>query len=220
MSIKLGDVTLFYKITETASVKYITTFINDNPILDEFILFLATFIVPFYSTRYIKRVNACDSNSKFLCEELNEKMELNDKIAVGRLIIINWDIDNQQLNEIKKKYGETSHSIGRTHHVLLYININIEDTIYCIAVETIPFLQFYVGTPTDFETIIKKRYQCQDYFITYDCDIPFQYVVYTESKEDPESKGGKYHKRRIKQFSRHKHLNRTKRIRKKIRQRI
>ena len=79
------------------------------------------------------------------------------------------------LNDIDRVYGSNVLTIGASYHALAYLVILIEDTEYHIAIETTiceqsHILQFYVGTNDEFNKIIKIRYQCNDFIISFDCE--------------------------------------------------
>ena len=189
MSIRIGDVELLYdSLYDEDGFGYITTSIGpQDTIIDEFIKILAFEIKQFYIAGRIKiSPNNCAVNSMFLCHYLKGNLEKysTNHIDIGRLIIVNW-VEGNEIEKIKDVYGETRNSIGRAFHELLYLSINIEGQTYHIAVETTIFspyhLQFYIGT-NDFEELIKTRYQCENFFITYLCDEPYYAIVYSGGK--------------------------------------
>ena len=189
MSINLDGNILYYK---TNSDKYIITYTspyneNLNIILDN----LFNTIFPYYSLSnksgdpLLQYVVMCGPNARFICNLLKDS----EGIISGKIIIINW-ITPQNIEVIKtieSVYGFVHNTIGASYHALVYLEINIDNIIYYIAIETVKFipykLQFFIGnSKEDLEKIIKLCYQCIDFYINFECNKSWMEIAYTGGK--------------------------------------
>ncbi len=182
MSVIIGGDTLYYKTDE---MKYITTYISEyNPAVDSYLSRVFDTIFPSYSSRHLKYSNVCGENAEFVCKTL--KM---DGIRPGKIIIIDWvEKNTDNLKNIESVYGPIGTTIGMHYHALVYLEINIYDKIYNIAIETtlcVPYkLQFYVGNNIDeLRQILKTRYQCNDLKISCDCEKNWADIAYDYSSQ-------------------------------------
>jgi hypothetical protein len=216
-TITLNNITIDYK---SYGNNYIICFLDniDNNI-ETYINQLYNTIYPsFYKSGVIKYDNCCGNNAIAICNAF--KNDYN--IKSGRIIIYNWsnhsklDIDN-----ITKIFGSTSLRVGATYHALGYLEVEINDKWYFIAIETTietPYkLQFFVGnSKKELDVVLSARYLCDKYAITYDCDIFFTDVIANAIANN--NKGGKKKKNTRKNKLRHnkrniKRRNKSKRIR-------
>lgn len=194
MSITLGSNTLNYKTNEK---KYITTFSSEyNIAVDAYLDNIFNAIFPFYDSRQMQHSNVCGANAEFICKNLKI-----DGISLGKIIIVNWIEENpENLKEITKFYGDNSLTIRASYHALAYLELTIEDIKYYVAIETTicdPYkLQFYVGTNEgEFENIIKTRYQCSDFKVSFDCVKSWDGIAYNRGgKPKQKHKKGKSRK--------------------------
>ena len=181
MSITIGDTLLNYKTNEN---KYIITYIKEyNTGLDGHINNIFDRIFPHYATRALMYKNVCGANAEFICKNLKI-----DGLTIGKIIIVNWVINDTQITSIEMVYGPIGLTIGAGYHALGYLTVVIEETTYYIAIETtscVPYkLQFYVGSnEEEFEQIIKTRYQCSNFYISFDCEIPWFVIAYSGGKK-------------------------------------
>ena len=183
MSITLGDTLLNYKKNEN---KYIITYIEEyNTLLDNVINDIFVSIFPHYG-KNLWYSNVCGANAEFICKKL--KLNLNE-LKLGKIIINDWVTKNDKLLEtIESVYGNIGVTIGASYHALAYLTVLIEGTKYYVAIETtscVPYkLQFYVGSnENEFNQIIKTRYQCNDFKISFDCDKSWTDIIYSGGKK-------------------------------------
>uniref|UniRef100_A0A6C0K331 Uncharacterized protein n=1 Tax=viral metagenome TaxID=1070528 RepID=A0A6C0K331_9ZZZZ len=169
MSITIGDTLLNYKNNED---KYIITYIEEyNTGLDTILNNIFDGIFPHYETSSLLYSNVCGANAEFICKNLKIS-----GLTLGKIIIRDWVTRNDKVREqIVSVYGPIGISIGASYHALAYLTVIIEETIYYVAIETtscFPYkLQFYVGSnQSEFEQIIKTRYQCSNFKISFDCE--------------------------------------------------
>ncbi len=180
MSITIGGDILYYKTDE---MKYITTYISEyTPAVDSYLNRIFDTIIPSYSSSSLWYSNRCGENAEFVCKTL--KM---DGIRPGKIIITDWVERNpDNLAIIESVYGLIGTTIGMHYHALVYLEINIDDKIYYLAIETTlctPYkLQFCVGNNIDeLRHILKTRYQCNDLKISYDCEKNWADIAYNYS---------------------------------------
>jgi len=177
---------LFYKVEGR---RYIITYITDyNTDIDTYLHDIFQQLLNFYRVGSLFHSNRCGENATLACNKL--RLEPNETTAfrIGRIFIVDWDTLNlysdPRFKVIAPIYGNGGGTtIGATYHSLLYIEIMIEGQTTYIAVETaschIYTLQYYVGnTPEELEEILKARYLCKGYRITYECDKPCYEVAY------------------------------------------
>lgn len=198
MSLEIGGVELSYNSFDNDGYNYRVTSINPydtNIYIYQFINIIADKIYDFIIDEKIKTSNDCGKNSQFLCTYLRtylrKKMEENyiRDFDIGRLIIVNWEINDREIQKIEQIYGTTRSSIGRTYHELSYLKVSFEGVNYHIAIETTSRpLQFYVGTDIDFEKLIQLRYQCEKFFITDSCDAFYRDIVSGGTKRKRKTK--------------------------------
>jgi len=176
MSITIGDTLLNYKINES---KYIITYIEEyNTGLDTILNNIFDSIYPHYAKRSLSYSNVCGDNSEFICNNLSEYLKISG-LTLGKIIITDWVTKNDNVRkQIVLVYGPIGVTIGASYHALAYLTVIIEETNYYVAIETtscVPYkLQFYVGSDqSEFEQIIKTRYQCSNFKISLDCDKPW-----------------------------------------------
>lgn len=194
---------------------YIVCFLdNINDSVLNYINKLFNIIYPnFYYKKLYSYSNTCGDNATNICNELRN----NYHMKTGKIIIYKWsNYTEDDLNILKKIFGYVREQIGRQYHALVYIEVEIENSLYYIAIETTvdnPYkLQFYVGNNRkDLDVILSARYLCDKYIITYDCDIFYTDLITKELK-----KGGKRKKVSKKRRYRNskKYRNKTKRYRK------
>jgi len=180
--IQIGDEELYYKINR---LKYIITFRPRhvyNEILDTYIENIYRIVSPLYNLKHLEHSNVCGQNTENICNFFKSNIDkIKIKIPIinfGKIIISHshWKepLIPKILNDIDRVYGSNVLTIGASYHALAYLVILIEDTEYHIAIETTicePYkLQFYVGTNDEFNKIIKIRYQCNDFIISFDCE--------------------------------------------------
>ena len=184
MSVTIDNTVLKYK---TNRDKYIITSIDEihSAELDTYLDDIFNFVFPFYSSRKLQHSNVCGNNAEFICKNLKTTGLIP---TLGKIIIVNWiDRNNATLGTIESVYGPRGVTIGSSYHALAYLEVTVKETTYYIAIETTictPYkLQFYVGSNReDFETIIKSRYQCSDFKISYDCDKSWTEIAYRGGK--------------------------------------
>ena len=225
MSITIGGDTLYYKTDE---MKYITTYITEyNPAVDTYLNRIFDAIVPSYSSKKLLYSNRCGENAKFVCKTL--KM---DGIRPGKIIIIDWVEQNpDNLAIIESVYGLIGTTIGMHYHALVYLEINIDDKIYYLAIETTlctPYkLQFCVGNNIDeLRQILKIRYQCNDLKISCDCEKNWADIAYDYSGQKNvgypascnilggKTKMRKTRKRKVRRKGKSRSRSRSKRVKK------
>jgi hypothetical protein len=211
MSITIGGDTLHYKTDE---MKYITTYITEyNLAVDSYLNKIFDAIVPSYSSNKLWYSNRCGENAEFVCKTL--KM---DGIRPGKIIITDWVGKNaENLAIIASVYEPRGGSIGMSYHALVYLEINIDDKIYHIAIETtlcVPYkLQFYVGNNIDeLRQILRIRYQCNDFKISHDCEKSWMAIAYNYS--GGKTKKNKTRKRKVRRKGKSRSRNRSRRIKK------
>ena len=182
MSITIGDTLLNYKINGD---KYIITYIKEyNTGLDEYLNIIFESIFPYYQVEALSYSNVCGHNAEFICKNLKLS-----GLTLGKIIITDWVPENYKLLEkIESVYGPIGLSIGASYHALVYLIVIIEETQYYVAIETtscVPYkLQFYVGSnPEEFEEIIKTRYQCSSFKLSFDCDKSWIDIAYSGGKK-------------------------------------
>ena len=201
MSITIGDTLLNYKKNEN---KYIITYIEEyNTLLDTYLNNIFNSIFPHYDTRALSYSNVCGDNTEFICNKLKKTGLEAGKIIITDWVTKNWVIKNDELiNTIESIYGPIGITIGASYHALAYLTVIIEETNYYVAIETticVPYkLQFYVGSnKEEFEKIIKTRYQCSNFKISFDCYKSWNDIAYNLS-------GGKTKKQKNKKTKKQK----------------
>ena len=201
-NIQLGDTLVNYKKN---SYEYIITYITKYNIkLDKVLKSIFYKIKFYYSKSYLEYANVAEKNAQYICKNLKSYIYLiaiieNIKIReveTGKIIITKWNknIDDNVKDNINLVYGGIGNTIGvgnSNYHALAYLTFYIEGTKYHVAIETTLFnpykLQFYVGSSADeFNEIIKARYQCEEFKISYEC--------YKDWMEIRDNKGGKNEK--------------------------
>jgi len=198
MSITIRDTLLNYKNNEN---KYIITYIEEyNTLLDTYLNNIFHSIFPYYNIRALSYSNVCGDNAEFICNKL-KKTELEaGKIIITDWVTKNWAIKNEELiKTIESVYGPIGTTIGASYHALAYLTVIIEKTNYYVAIETticVPYkLQFYVGSnKAEFEKIIKTRYQCSNFKISFDCDKSWQDIAYNRGGKNKKTKKTKKQK--------------------------
>ena len=215
-TITLNNITIDYK---SYGNNYVICFLDniDNTVETYINQLFYTIYPSFYKSGTLKYDNCCGDNAVSLCNALKS----NNNVKSGRIILYRWsnysklDIDN-----ITKIFGSTSLRIGATYHSLGYLEVQIAEKIYYIAIETTietPYkLQFFVGnSKKELDVILSARYLCENYAITYDCDIFFTDVIANANMK----KGGKRKNKKKNRTSKLTHYksskkrrNKTKRI--------
>ena len=191
-TITLNNITIDYK---SYGNNYVICFLDNiyNNIETYINQLFYTIYPSFYNSGTLKYDNCCGNNAISLCNAFKN----NNDVKSGRIILYGWsnysklDIDN-----ITKIFGSTSLRIGATYHALGYLEVQIDEKIYYIAIETTietPYkLQFYVGnSKKELDVVLSARYLCEKYTITYDCDIFFTDVIANANMK----KGGKKKKK-------------------------
>ena len=181
MSIKIGDTLLKYKINEVDN--YIITYVNDfDEELDMFLNKLYHHIHRHYKDKKINYSNMCGSNTEFICNYFNA-LHI-DGLKLGKIIITDWDVNKTMLDNIETVYGIKGTTIGSSYHALVYLEVSK----FYVAIETTKEkscrynLQFYVGSSIkEFERIIKARYQCSNFKISFDCNQDWINIAYPEN---------------------------------------
>ena len=195
MSITIGDTLLNYKNNEK---KYIITYIEEyNTLLDTYLNDIFDGIFPHYETRALLYSNVCGANAEFICNNLKIS-----KLMLGKIIITDWVTKNDEaITTIESVYGRIGITIGASYHALAYLTVIIEETQYYVAIETTscdPYkLQFYVGSnEADFEKIIKTRYQCSNFKISFDCKKSWIEIAYNIGGKNKKTKKNKKRKQK------------------------
>ena len=166
----LENTLLKYKVIDN---KYIITYISSyDENLNDYLNSIFDKINKFYEQKHLQYSRCCGKNATFICNNLKIK-----GIKVGKIIINDWknNMNEVDLETIKSTYGEYDICIGSSYHALAYLILNIEKIKYHIAIETTsndPYkLQFYIGNSYDeFLTILKRRYQCNKIYKSFECD--------------------------------------------------
>ena len=178
MEISISGSKLLYR---TNGKKYITTYVNSyNEKLDSYLEEIFTTIFPFYSTNELAYSNVCGANAEFICNKV-----VIDGHKLGKIIIVDWVKPNKQvLSNIESVYGPIGFTIDSTYHALAYFEIMIDKNINYVAIETticVPYkLQYYVAKTSDeLKEILKARYQCNDFKISFDCNKPWSDIAYS-----------------------------------------
>jgi hypothetical protein len=208
MSITIGDVLLNYKINYN---KYIITYIEEyNTLLDTYLNNIFNSIFPYNAVPALSYSNVCGDNAEFICKKLNKTGLKAGKIIITNWAIKIWDTKNDELiKTIESVYGLIGLTIGQSYHSLAYLTVIIEETNYYVAIETticVPYkLQFYVGSnKKKFETIIKTRYQCSNFKISFDCDESWMNIAYKDIAYKSGGKNKKTKKRKNKKTKKQK----------------
>uniref|UniRef100_A0A6C0EF58 Uncharacterized protein n=1 Tax=viral metagenome TaxID=1070528 RepID=A0A6C0EF58_9ZZZZ len=215
MSITIGDTLLNYKINDYKIndykyYKYIITYIEEyNTLLDTYLNKICKSIFPDYAKGVLSYSNVCGNNAEFICNKLLNITELKTgKIIITDWVTKKWDTKNDELiKTIELVYGPIGFTIGESYHALAYLEVIIQEKEYYVAIETticVPYqLQFYVGsTIEDFEKIIKTRYQCINFKISYDCDKNWTVIAYNSGGKNKKTKKRKTKKRKNKRKTR------------------
>ncbi len=143
-------------------------------------------IFPFYNSRKLFHSNVCGTNAEYICKTLKI-----DGLKIGKIIITDWVKsiyqNKENLQSIESVYGSTLLTIGASYHALVYLEITIMEKKYYVAIETTicePYkLQFYLGnSEAELKRIIKIRYQCNDFKISFDCEKSWDDIAYNGGK--------------------------------------
>jgi len=186
----IGGTQLFYKVEGRND--YIITYITDyNTDIDTYLYDIFQQLSNFYTLGSLFHSNRCWENATFACNKLRLEPNETTDFKIGRIFIVDWDTSNlysdPRYHIIAPIYGNGGGTtIGASHHSLLYVEITIEGQTTYIAIETaschIYTLQYYVGnTPEELEEILKARYLCKGYRITYECNKPYYEVMYSNT---------------------------------------
>lgn len=175
-SIKIGTTTLKYI---TNGDRCIITYLNNyNTDLTVYLQNIYKLVIPFYKDKKMKHDITCGDNSDYICNNVKIDGHRFGKIIMNKWVVVDdWNnrrADSKIISIIESVYGNSSCSIGASYHALSYIEIEINNNPYFIAIESTirkPYiLQYYVGESEDeLKTILKARYQCIRYRITEDC---------------------------------------------------
>lgn len=187
-SFELGDTKLYYREN---SYKYIITYISSydsdvttylGKIYDE--------INNLYNHKRFQYPTSCGNNAEYICKNLNMR-----GVKVGKIIITDWNKHKKKvdLRTIVSIYGEIGITINSSYHALVYLEIKIKDIRYYVAIETTSYtpyrLQFYIGdTSINLSTIIKKRYQCNSFDISFKCGKYWWNIANESKNSDGKSK--------------------------------
>jgi len=182
LTLVLNEIVLKYLINKN---KYIVTYIYYYDDSVNFYLDRAfNYIYSLYSIGVLQYSNVCGDNVENVCKKLNI-----NGINVGKIIITDWIIDQNKkdLDTIKLIYGPIICTINASYHALVYLEIIVNNNITYAAIETTSCyphkLQFYIGkTKEELSTIVKLRYQCNDYYISYKDGKKIMDIVYNISK--------------------------------------
>lgn len=166
--------------------KYIINSISEYSEKLNDILYQVFLLLNSYSKKHIE-YSRCAQNTKYIFTSL-QKYE--DIFKVGRIIIrdTNINISPEIIESIRTFYGPEGTSINGSFHEIPFLEINIEDKIYFVAIKvsnyttTSSFMQnkveFYVGTDfEDFVKLIQTRYQCPEIIITNDFETHWSYIT-------------------------------------------
>jgi hypothetical protein len=193
MSITIGDTLLNYKINED---KYIITYIEEyNAGLDTILKKIFDRIFAHYEKGSLSYRNVCGVNAEFICKNLKIS-----GLTLGKIIINNWvTINDKVIEQIESVYGDIDMNIGVSYHALAYLTVIIEGTNYYVAIETtscVPYkLQFYVASnQPEFEQIIKTRYQCSNFKISFDCEKDWEEIASSSGGKKTKNKKTKKQK--------------------------
>ena len=224
MSITIGDVLLNYKINNN---KYIITYIEEyNTLLDTYLNKIFNSIFPYNAVRALSYSNVCGDNAEFICKKLNIT-GLKTGLKAGKIIITNWAIkiwdtkNDELIKTIESVYGPIGLTIGQSYHALAYLKVIIQEKKYYVAIETaicVPYqLQFYVGSSKEkFETIIKTRYQCSNFKISFDCDKSWSDIAYKSGGKNKKTKKQKTKKQKTKKQKTKKQKNKKRKMKTKM----
>jgi hypothetical protein len=192
--IRIDDTNLYYTFHNTRGIHYMTTSISNYPSeVDAIISDIAILLKPLYSLSKLRFSNVCGINSENVCSALSKP----GGFKFGILFIYNFIFPTNEVNiaKIESLYGGTNTTIGVSYHALSYTEIIIDGNKLYIAIDTTicPYIQFYVAnTSQELTTIICDRYQCNNFYITYDC-VDWQYN-FTDNIVLGRGKGKKYQK--------------------------
>jgi len=169
-SFMLGDTILYYREN---SYKYIITYISSYD--SDITIYLGKIydkINNLYDYKRFQYPTSCGKNAEYICKNL--KMT---GVKVGKIIITAWKKNKKEvdLRTIESIYGKIGITINSSYHSLVYLEIKIKDIHYYVAIETTSYtpyrLQFYIADNySNFSTIIKERYQCNSFDISFECD--------------------------------------------------
>ena len=200
MEITINDLKLLYIPIES---NYIITYISHILTSNVFALFkeIFTSFFPLYSSGKLEYKNVCGPNADYICKNI----KIRDK-SFGKIIITDWlKTDNRAtISYIESIYGSAPLTIGASYHALSYIEIAVDEKIYYIAIETTNCifykLQYYIGeSAEELKTILKARYQCKDYKISYDCDKSWMEIAWPHMYKGGSGKK-KYKKRSVRKY--------------------
>jgi predicted Zn-dependent peptidase len=191
MSIQIGDTLLKYKTHKNDY--YIITYIEDyEEYLNDILNKIHEGIMPHYigTPPALRFANVCGNNAEFICENLKL-----DGIKLGKIIITDWvkPENVSKIDTIYGIYGSEVSTIGSSYHALVYLEVldeNNNTPKYYVAIETTCGekydLQFYVGSnKEDLNTIIKARYQCKGFKISFDCKKDWNQIANSHSGGKP-----------------------------------
>jgi len=203
MSIRIGEYTINYNIVEKPdNRKYIITYFDSdyNEDLNKFLDDTFNKIIPFYDRGYLRWSNVCGNNAEYICKNFKS-----DGVTLGKIIITEWIRNSEIQKSIEEIYGRI---LGSSYHALAYLDITLGEIKYYVAIETTisKQLQFYISSDRkNFANIIKSRYQCDNFRISFNCDQDWIEIAYNNGGELWDEKahnGGKKYK--IKQKTKNK----------------
>lgn len=219
------DYSITYSSKDTAE-KY-------NSILEQYINNIFLNIIPIYNNKdnnnKLFYANRCSENAELICNNKNNIINVSDNIEYkfGKIIIHDWINEKtenyeKKLEKIEETYGDHNLIINATHHEMPYIQLNINNNIFHITIETTiknPYnLQFCIGnTIDDFKNILKIRYLCNDILFTYECNKAWYEVVYNGGKKTHRNKKhrNKKHRNKTRKNKKHKKTRKNKKHKKK-----
>lgn len=194
-SILLGETNLYFYMYYTGRDVYKITYISNYPILlNTRISDIGKLLTSHYQTSNLKFKNVCGINAERICGSMHTP-----GVKFGIIFIHNWmpkNVENIEL--IESEYGKSTTSIGASYHAISYAEITMDGNTLYVAIETtICPIQFYVGnTMEELTTIICERYQCLDFYITFNCDNWF--FDFSNTKFSRIGRGNKNKRIRIK----------------------
>lgn len=177
-SVEIDDVILHvFDSHSSYVVVFLENYLSRN-IVEKLDYITSDILMPEYQNR-MKFSNVCGSNSEIACKILKGKYD-NDKQRVGKIFMHKFKKNNyvdvdENINKLEKLFGSQALVIGASYHALVYIELqdDVTGTFYIIAIDSVCNyqIQYYVSpTEEGFKKLIKARYLCEDFKITWDCN--------------------------------------------------
>jgi hypothetical protein len=204
-SIIINGIELLYN--KSNGDKYIITYTHAyNSEVDEYLERIFNGIFPLYDSRRLQFSNTCGDNAEYICKNLKIS-----GVKLGKIIITEFigNIrDTAIYRDIESVYGNNIFAMTSHYHALVYLEITIDKTYY-IAIETTickPYkLQFYIGNNMEeLTSILKTRYHCKEFKISYDCDKSWDEIAYGRGGKKQKTKKQKTKKQKNKKTKKQK----------------